>query len=71
MLTKTKIYLSLPHMGDSEQKFVNEALNANWISFFVSNIEGFVKGLCLTSASYLMQNDLYRILNIITKTPSL
>jgi dTDP-4-amino-4,6-dideoxygalactose transaminase len=41
MLTKTKIYLSSPHMGGSEQKFVNEAFDTNWIAPLGPNVDGF------------------------------
>ena len=45
MLTKTKIYLSSPHMGGSEQKFVNEAFNTNWIAPLGPNVDGFENDL--------------------------
>ncbi|XCF05094.1 aminotransferase class I/II-fold pyridoxal phosphate-dependent enzyme [Tamlana crocina] len=41
MLTKTKIYLSSPHMGGTEQKFVNEAFSTNWIAPLGPNVNGF------------------------------
>lgn len=41
MLTKTKIYLSSPHMGGTEQKFVNEAFATNWIAPLGPNVNGF------------------------------
>ncbi|UKM63963.1 aminotransferase class I/II-fold pyridoxal phosphate-dependent enzyme [Flavobacteriaceae bacterium GSB9] len=41
MLTKTKIYLSSPHMGGTEQKFVNEAFTSNWIAPLGPNVNGF------------------------------
>ena len=41
MLTKTKIYLSSPHMGGSEQKFVNEAFDTNWIAPLGPHVDGF------------------------------
>ncbi|GAA4232004.1 DegT/DnrJ/EryC1/StrS family aminotransferase [Postechiella marina] len=41
MLTKTKIYLSSPHMGGSEQDFVNEAFRTNWIAPLGPNVNGF------------------------------
>ncbi|MFI1743939.1 DegT/DnrJ/EryC1/StrS family aminotransferase [Thalassobellus sediminis] len=45
MLTKTKIYLSSPHMGGSEQKFVNEAFETNWIAPLGPNVDGFEKDI--------------------------
>ncbi|MEL0650353.1 aminotransferase class I/II-fold pyridoxal phosphate-dependent enzyme [Algibacter sp. TI.3.09] len=41
MLTKTKIYLSSPHMGGNEQKFVNDAFETNWIAPLGPNVNGF------------------------------
>ncbi len=61
MLTKTKIYLSSPHMGCSEQKFINEAFDTNWVFPLGSNIEGFEKGRCFPSGSNLTQNDLIEL----------
>ncbi|MFI1773817.1 DegT/DnrJ/EryC1/StrS family aminotransferase [Thalassobellus citreus] len=45
MLTKTKIYLSSPHMGGTEQKFVNEAFDTNWIAPLGPNVDGFEKDI--------------------------
>ncbi|PKQ44058.1 aminotransferase class I/II-fold pyridoxal phosphate-dependent enzyme [Confluentibacter flavum] len=45
MLTKTKIYLSSPHMGGSEQKFVNAAFDTNWIAPLGPNVDGFEKDI--------------------------
>ncbi|TBN06539.1 aminotransferase class I/II-fold pyridoxal phosphate-dependent enzyme [Hyunsoonleella flava] len=45
MLTKTKIYLSSPHMGGAEQGFVNEAFNTNWIAPLGPNVNGFEKDI--------------------------
>jgi dTDP-4-amino-4,6-dideoxygalactose transaminase len=41
MLTKTKIYLSSPHMGGSEQKFVDDAFHTNWLTPLGPNVDGF------------------------------
>ncbi|MEW4924493.1 aminotransferase class I/II-fold pyridoxal phosphate-dependent enzyme [Algibacter sp. 2305UL17-15] len=41
MLTKTKIYLSSPHMGGTERSFVEEAFNTNWIAPLGPNVDGF------------------------------
>jgi len=40
-----KIYLSSPHMGENEIKFVNEAFETNWISPVGPNINGFEEDL--------------------------
>ena len=41
MLTKTKIYLSSPHMGGQEQQYVAEAFRTNWIAPLGPNVDGF------------------------------
>ena len=45
MLNKNKIGLSTPHMGGSEQKFVNEAFDTNWIAPLGPNVIGFEQDL--------------------------
>lgn len=45
MLTKTKIYLSSPHMGGAEQEFVKEAFETNWIAPLGPNVNGFEKDI--------------------------
>lgn len=41
----TKIWLSSPHMGGGEQKYVNEAFEANWVAPLGPNVDGFEKDL--------------------------
>jgi dTDP-4-amino-4,6-dideoxygalactose transaminase len=36
-----KIWLSSPHMGGNEQKFVKEAFDANWVAPLGPNVNGF------------------------------
>ena len=38
---KPKIWLSSPHMGGTEQQFVNEAFETNWIAPLGPNVNGF------------------------------
>lgn len=46
MLTKTrKIYLSPPHVGELEQKFIAEAFATNWIAPLGPHVEGFEREL--------------------------
>ncbi|MFD2725974.1 DegT/DnrJ/EryC1/StrS family aminotransferase [Hyunsoonleella rubra] len=45
MLTKTRIYLSSPHMGGREQDFVAEAFSTNWIAPLGPNVDGFENDL--------------------------
>lgn len=47
-----KIYLSSPHMGGSEQRYIQEAFDSNWIAPLGPNVIGFEKSL----ESYLGHN---------------
>lgn len=38
---RSRIYLSSPHMGGSEQKYVNEAFNTNWVAPLGPNVDAF------------------------------
>ncbi len=40
-----KIWLSTPHMGGSEQKYINQAFEENWIAPLGPNVTGFEKDL--------------------------
>ncbi|MBZ9729055.1 aminotransferase class I/II-fold pyridoxal phosphate-dependent enzyme [Salegentibacter sp. JZCK2] len=40
-MNKDKIWLSSPHMGGNEQKFVNEAFKENWVAPLGPNVNGF------------------------------
>jgi dTDP-4-amino-4,6-dideoxygalactose transaminase len=42
---KDKIWLSSPHMGGAEQKYVNEAFMTNWVAPLGPNVNGFEKDL--------------------------
>jgi dTDP-4-amino-4,6-dideoxygalactose transaminase len=42
----SRIYLSPPHMGGAEQKYVNMAFNTNWIAPLGPNVDNFEKDLC-------------------------
>lgn len=44
-----KIWLSSPHMGGNEMKYINEAFETNWVAPLGPNVDGFEKEL----ASYL------------------
>ena len=41
----SKIYLSSPHMGGSEMKYISEAFEQNWIAPLGPNVNGFEAGL--------------------------
>lgn len=40
-----KIWLSSPHMGGTEQKYVNEAFDTNWVAPLGPNVDGFEQDL--------------------------
>ena len=44
-MTQHKIWLSSPHMGGSEQHFVQEAFASNWIAPLGPNVDGFEQDL--------------------------
>lgn len=50
----SKIWLSSPHMGGTEQKYVQEAFDTNWIAPLGPNVNGFEKDL----ENYLVE-DVY------------
>ena len=41
----SKIWLSSPHMGGTEQKYVQEAFDTNWVAPLGPNVNGFEKDL--------------------------
>jgi len=41
----SKIWLSSPHMGGNEQKYINEAFENNWVAPLGPNVDGFEKDL--------------------------
>ena len=45
MSNNSKIWLSSPHMGGSEQDFVNEAFATNWVAPLGPNVTGFEQDL--------------------------
>ena len=44
-MKQEKIWLSSPHMGDNEQKFVNDAFATNWIAPLGPHVNGFEEDL--------------------------
>jgi dTDP-4-amino-4,6-dideoxygalactose transaminase len=44
-MNDTKIWLSSPHMGGNEQKYVQEAFDTNWVAPLGPNVNGFEKDL--------------------------
>lgn len=43
---KDRIYLSSPHMGGEEMKYIQEAFDTNWIAPLGKNVENFEKDMC-------------------------
>jgi len=44
-MSNQKIWLSSPHMGGTEQNYVNEAFESNWVAPLGPNVNGFEKDL--------------------------
>lgn len=44
-MTPEKIWLSSPHMGGTEQKYVQEAFDSNWVAPLGPNVNGFEQDL--------------------------
>src|SRR5690606_8201359 len=51
-MQKSKIWLSSPHMGGTEMKYIQDAFDKNWIAPLGPNVEGFEKDI----QEYLSQN---------------
>jgi dTDP-4-amino-4,6-dideoxygalactose transaminase len=51
-MTQNKIWLSSPHMGGTEQNYIQEAFDANWVAPLGPNVNGFEQDL----ESYLETN---------------
>ena len=51
---KTKIWLSSPHMGGNEQKYINDAFDSNWIAPLGPNVTGFEQDL-----EYYLGNNVF------------
>ena len=51
-MSPQKIWLSSPHMGGNEQKFIKEAFDANWVAPLGPNVTGFEEDL----ENYLKEN---------------
>ena len=45
-MERKKIWLSSPHIGNEEQKFVKEAFDTNWIAPLGPNVDAFEKEMC-------------------------
>jgi dTDP-4-amino-4,6-dideoxygalactose transaminase len=45
IMTQNKIWLSSPHMGGTEQKYIQEAFDTNWVAPLGPNVNGFEQDL--------------------------
>lgn len=45
-IASERIWLSSPHMSGSEQKYIQEAFETNWIAPLGSNVDGFEQDVC-------------------------
>jgi dTDP-4-amino-4,6-dideoxygalactose transaminase len=52
-MANNKIWLSSPHMGGTEQKYVNEAFDTNWVAPLGPNVNGFENDI----TAYLSKQD--------------
>ena len=43
---RKRVYLSSPHMGGEELKYINEAFDTNWIAPLGPNVNGFENEMC-------------------------
>ncbi len=50
-MSNKRIYLSPPHMGLNEQKYIKEAFDENWIAPLGPNVDGFEKDICAFTGS--------------------
>src|SRR5699024_1576536 len=41
----TKIWLSSPHMGGEELKYIHEAFDSNWVAPLGPNVQGFERSI--------------------------
>ena len=44
-MENSKIWLSSPHMGGNELKYIHEAFDKNWVAPLGPNVDGFEKDL--------------------------
>ena len=58
-LTTTKIWLSSPHMGENEQRYVKDAFDTNWVAPLGPNVNGFESSLGLVFLEYLKGTKYY------------
>ncbi|HQF47879.1 MAG TPA: aminotransferase class I/II-fold pyridoxal phosphate-dependent enzyme, partial [Flavobacterium alvei] len=58
-MNNSKIWISSPHMGGNEQKYIQEAFETNWVASEGNNLNGFEENL----ENYLSENKYVCVLS--------
>ena len=66
-MSKSKIWLSSPHMGGSEENFVNEAFANNWVAPLGPNVNGFEQDI----SNFIGINNQFHIAALTSGTAAL
>jgi dTDP-4-amino-4,6-dideoxygalactose transaminase len=66
-MNKNKIWLSSPHMGGTEQHYVNEAFESNWVAPLGPNVNGFEDEI----ANYIGNRNQFHTAALISGTAAL
>jgi dTDP-4-amino-4,6-dideoxygalactose transaminase len=56
MAEKNKIWLSSPHMGGTEEKYVKEAFNTNWVAPLGPNVNQFEAAISESLSSFILHH---------------
>ena len=56
MAEKNKIWLSSPHMGGTEEKYVKEAFNTNWVAPLGPNVNQFEVAISESLSSFILHH---------------
>jgi dTDP-4-amino-4,6-dideoxygalactose transaminase len=66
-MVNNKIWLSSPHMGGSEQNYVNEAFQTNWVAPLGPNVNGFEQDI----SNYIGVENQFHVAALISGTAAL
>jgi dTDP-4-amino-4,6-dideoxygalactose transaminase len=66
-MNKNKIWLSSPHMGGSEQSYINEAFASNWIAPLGPNVNGFEQDI----SNYIGKENQFQVAVLTSGTAAL
>ncbi len=67
MSSTNKIWLSSPHMGGTEQKYVKEAFDSNWVAPLGPNVNGFEQDI----ANYIIKENKFHTAALTSGTAAL